>query len=77
MAFTNCPSDLTWYEVHFGNYGKPDAVLIEEAQNKHSTAFKLWIRGIKPCVQTMGNGTIHLFEDGKLATIQARKNKDN
>jgi len=52
-------------------------VLIEEAQNKHPTAFKLWIRAIKPCVQTMGDGTIHLFEGGKLATIQARKNKDN
>lgn len=77
MSFTDCPSALSWYEVHFENYGKPDAVFIEEAQNKHPTAFKLWIRGIKPCVQTMGNGTIHLFEGGKLATIQARKNKDN
>jgi len=76
-AFTNCPSDLTWYKVHFENYGKPDAVIIEEAKNKHSTAFKLWIRGLKPRVQTMGDGTIHLFKDGKLATIQARKNNDN
>jgi len=76
-SFRNCPSDLTWYEVHFGNYSKPDTVLIEEAQNKHPTAFKLWIRGIKPCVQTMGDGTIHLFEGSKLATIQARKNKDD
>lgn len=76
MAFRNCPSGRTWYEVHFENYGKPDAVLIEEAQNKHPTAFKLWIRGIKPCVQTMGDGTIHLFEGGKLATIRARKNKE-
>jgi hypothetical protein len=76
MAFTNCPSDLTWYEVYFENYGKSDAVFIEEAQNKHSTAFKLWIRGIKPRVQTMGDGTIHLFKDGKIATIQARKNKN-
>ncbi len=77
MSFTDCPSDLTWYEVHFGNYGRPDAVFIQEAQNKHPTAFKLWARGIKPCVQTMGDGTIHLFEGGKIATIQARKNKDN
>ncbi|OHB63122.1 MAG: hypothetical protein A2168_04690 [Planctomycetes bacterium RBG_13_50_24] len=77
MAFRNCPSDLTWYEVHIENYGRPDAVLIEEAQNKHPTAFKLWIRGVKPCVQTMGDGTVHLFEGGKLATIQARKNNDN
>ena len=73
MAFRNCPSDRTWYEVHFGNYGRPHAVFIEEAQNKHPTAFGLWIRGIKPCVQTMGDGTIHLFEGGKIATIQARK----
>ena len=77
MSWTDCPSDLTWYEVHFENYGKPDAVFIEEAKNKHPTAFKLWIRGIKPCVQTMGDGTIHLFKDGKIATIQARKDKDN
>ena len=76
-SFRNCPSDRTWYEVRFENYGRPDAVLIEEAENKHPTAFGLWIRGIKPCVQTMGGGTIHLFEGGKLATIQARKNKDD
>lgn len=77
MSMTKCPSKQTGYKVHFKNYGKPDAVLIEEAQNKHSTAFGLWIRTIKPRVQTMGDGTIHLFKDGKLATIQARKNKDN
>ena len=77
MAFLNCPSDRTGYKVHFENYGKPDAVFIEEAQNKHPTAFGLWARSIKPCVQTIGDGTIHLFEGGKLATIQARKNKDN
>ena len=77
MAFRNCPSDLTWYVVHFENYYKPDTVFIEEAQNKHSTAFNLWIRRIKPCVQTMGDGTIHLFEGGKVAIIHARKNKEN
>jgi hypothetical protein len=77
MSFTNCPSKLTGYVVYFENYGKSDVVLIEEAQNRHPTVLKLWIRGIKPHVQTMGDGTIHLFEDGKLATIQARKNNDN
>lgn len=77
MSKTRCPSKPTGYKVHFENYGKPDAVFIEEVQNKHPTAFKLWIRGIKPQVQTMGDGTIHLFKDGKVATIQARKNKDN
>jgi len=55
--------------VHFENYGNPDAVLIEEAKNKHPTAFKLWIQGIHPQVQTTGDGTIRLFKDGKLATI--------
>ena len=74
MSKTKCPSKPTEYKVHFENYGKPDAVFIEEAKNKHPTAFKLWIRGIKPRVQTMGDGTIHLFKDGKIATIQARKN---
>ena len=77
MSWTKCPSKPTGYKLHFENYGKPEAVFIEEAENKHPTAFKLWIRGIKPRVQTMGDGTIHLFKDGKLATIQARKNKDN
>jgi len=76
MSMTKCPSKPTGYKVHFENYGKPDAVFIEEAQNRHSTAFKLWIRGIKPRVQTMGDGTVHLFKDGKLATIQARKSKN-
>ena len=73
MAFDDCPAGLSWYVVHFENYGDPDAVLIEEAENKHRTAFRLWVQGIKPRVQTMGDGTIHLFKDGKLATINAKK----
>jgi len=73
MSFTDCPAGLSWYVVHFEDYGKPDAVLIEEAENKHRTAFKLWVRGIKPQVQTMGDGTIQLFQDGKLATLNAKK----
>jgi hypothetical protein len=72
-SFDDCPAGLSWYVVHFENWGNPDAVLIEEAENKHRTAFKLWVRGIKPKVQTMGDGTIRLFKDGKLATINARK----
>jgi hypothetical protein len=77
MSWTKCPSKPTGYVVHFENYDKPNAVFIEEAKNKHPTALKLWIRGIKPQVQTMGDGMIHLFKHGKLATIQARKNEDN
>ncbi|UCD51809.1 MAG: hypothetical protein JSW27_04080 [Phycisphaerales bacterium] len=72
-SFDDCPVGLSWYVVHFENYGKPDAMLIEEAEDKHPTAFKLCIRGMHPQVQTMGDGTIRLFRDGKLATINARK----
>jgi hypothetical protein len=71
MSFRNCPAGLSGYVVHFENYANPKAVLIEENQNKHPTTFALWIRGYKPQVQTMGDGTIHLFAGGQLATIQA------
>jgi len=74
-SFRNCPAGLSGYEVHFENFGKPQAVLIEEAKNKHPTAFKLWVRGIKPRVQTMGDGTVQLFADCKLATIDAARKK--
>ena len=73
MPFLNCPLGHP-YILHPENYGKPNAVLISESRNEHPTALKLWLRRIKPCVQTMGDGTIYLFEDGKIATIQARKN---
>jgi len=72
MAFDDCPAGLTWYVIHFENFGNPNAVFIEEAENKHRTAFKLWVRGIKPRVQTMGDGIIHVFADGKLATMDAK-----
>ncbi len=73
MSFRNCPAGLSEYVVHFENYANPKAVVIEEKQNKHPTAFALWIRGYKPHVQTLGDGTIHLFADGRLATIQAKE----
>ncbi|NLZ05984.1 MAG: hypothetical protein GXY19_12495 [Phycisphaerae bacterium] len=73
-SFRSCPAGLSEYVVHFENYANPKTVLIEEKQNKHPTAFALWIRGYKPHVQTLGDGTIHLFADGKLATIQAKEN---
>ena len=71
LSFTSCPLGHP-YVLHPENYGKADAVLISERQNKHKGTLKLWIRGIRPCVQTMGDGTIYMFEDGKLATIQAK-----
>ena len=73
MSWTHCPLGHL-YVIHPENYGKPNAVFISESRNEHPSALKLWLRGIKPCVQTMGEGTIHMFEDGKVATIQARKN---
>ena len=72
MSFTGCPLGHH-YNIHLENYGNPNAVLIFESKNRHPTAFKLWIRGIQPCVKTMGDGTVHLFEDGKLITIRAKK----
>ena len=70
--FTRCPLGHS-YVLHAANYGKPDAVYISESKQKHPTAFQLWLRGIKPCVQTMGDGTVHMFKDGKIATVQAEK----
>lgn len=71
MSFTGCPLGHP-YVIHGENYGKADAILSWESRNEHPTAWKLWIRGIKPCVQTMGDGTIHLFEDGRLFTMKAK-----
>jgi len=50
-------------------------VLIEEAKNKHPTALKLRLRGIGPQVQTIGDGTVRLLKDKKLATINAREDR--
>ena len=72
MHFARCPLGHS-YVLHVENYGKPNMVFISETKQKHPTAFGLWVRGIRPCVQTMGDGTIHMFEGGKIATIQARK----
>ena len=76
-AFEDCPTGLSSYVVHFENLGKAGAVLIEERENRHRTALKLWLRGIRPRVQTFGDGTIHLFQGGKLATIHAERRIDH
>jgi hypothetical protein len=72
LHFTSCPSKSSSYVIHPDAYGNPKAVFISEEHNQHSTTFKLWLRGIRPSVQTVGDGTIHLFEGGKLATLNAR-----
>jgi len=72
MHFTTCPLGSS-YRIHPENYGNPKAVFISESQNKHSNTLSLWIRGIKPRVQTMGDGTIYMFKDGKVAKMNAKK----
>jgi hypothetical protein len=71
MHFTRCPLGSS-YRMHPENYGESDAVLISETRNEHSNTLSLWIRGIKPRVQAMGNGTIQMFRDGKVATMDAK-----
>lgn len=71
MHFINCPLGSS-YSIHPENYGNPKAVFISEDRNNHSNTLSLWIRGIRPCVQTMGDGTIYLFENGKVAKMHAK-----
>ncbi|MHC4584964.1 MAG: hypothetical protein ACYS3N_10560 [Planctomycetota bacterium] len=73
MHFINCPLGFS-YSIYPENYGNPKAVFISEAKNKHSNTLSLWIRGIKPRVQTMGDGTIYMFKDGKVAKMNAKMN---
>lgn len=73
MHFTHCPLGSS-YMIYPENYGKPGTVFISETQNKHSNTFSLRIRGIKPKVQTMGDGMIYMFEDGKIAKMNAKTN---
>jgi len=73
MHFINCPLGSS-YSIYPENYGNPKAVFISEGRNKHSNTFSIWIRGIKPRVQTMGDGTIYMFKDGKVAKKNAKTN---
>ena len=70
--YTRCPLGPS-YVIHPENYGNPDGVFISESSNKHNNTLSFWLRGISPSVQTMGNGIIYLFKDGKIATVDARK----
>ena len=78
MAFLKCPlSNETKgipYTIYPENFGNAEAVFIEDSSHKHPNTFWLSFRGTKPCVQTMGDGTIHLFKGGKLiVTMNAQK----
>jgi hypothetical protein len=63
------------YKLYPENYGNANAVFIEESRNAHANCFTLWLRGIKPCVKTMGDGTIQQFKNGQVATMQVHDNK--
>ena len=75
LKFTACPcgteTEAIAYIIHPAAYGDRDAVFIEDSQNKHPTTFWLWYRGVHPRVQTMGDGRVQIFKDGKIATLNA------
>jgi len=68
-----CPASGRGYLLHLDNYGNPDAVVIADEQDRHPTTFMWWFRGLHPHVQTMGDGTIHLFKGGKILTMVGSK----
>jgi hypothetical protein len=68
-----CPASERGYTLHLENYGNPRAVLIADEQDSHPTTFMWWFRGLHPQVQTMGDGSIHLFKGGKILTMVGRQ----
>jgi hypothetical protein len=74
-AVWKCPATQEGYDLFIENYGNPKAVVIADKENRHPTTFVLWFRGLKPHVQTMGDGTIHLFKGGKIMTMHGSKKK--
>lgn len=64
-----CPISEQGYTIRVENYGNPQAVIIADEQDKHPTTLMWWLRGLHPNVQTMGDGTIQLFKDGKVLTM--------
>jgi hypothetical protein len=69
MAFNECPLG-PGYEYFPENYGIPDAVLIREHKNKHPNTLYLWLHGLHPRVETWGDGTVRLFKNSDLITLQ-------
>jgi hypothetical protein len=69
QATWECPASGRGYALHPENYGNRHAVVIADKQNRHSTTFLWWFRGLHPHVQTMGDGTIRLFQGGKILTM--------
>lgn len=74
-AVWECPATHKGYDLFLENYGNPKAVLIADKGNRHPTTLMYWLRGLNPNVQTMGDGTIHLFKGGKIMTMVGSKKK--
>ena len=74
VRYWRCPETETGYELFLENYGDPNAILIADTTNKHSGKLTWWLKGLTPRVETMGDGTVYLFKDGKIMTIRASKN---
>lgn len=72
MHFTGSPKGHP-YVLFPENYGHPDKVFLTESRGDHDFSLNLWLRGYNPQVETLGDGTVHLFKDGEIATMQARK----
>lgn len=70
-----CPASKRGYVLHLENFGNPAAVLIAEEQEAHPTTLGWSLKRLKPHVQTMGDGTIHLFEGGRVLTMVGRKRR--
>ena len=70
-----CPATGRYYALHLENYGNPGAVVIADEQDGHSTTFLWWFKGLHPRVQTMGDGTIELFKDGRVLTMVGSKKR--
>jgi len=67
-----CPSGGP-YAIHLENFGDPNAVVIEEPPDAHPNTVRLWMQGIRPQVRTMGDGTVHMFNQPNLATVRAKR----
>ncbi len=70
-----CPATNRGYDLFLENFGDSDSVVIADKENRHPTSFMLWFRGLTPQVHTMGDGTIHLFEGGKIMTMKGSQKR--
>jgi hypothetical protein len=73
LKIWRCPISETPYLIEPASYGSSDHALIADSPHRHHTTFMWWLRGMKPQVETMGDGTVHLFEGGVVLMRAQRK----